>query len=116
MFTKMEIRSFINSALQTDEPPAYESKTEVRVTGEAPHKPIYWTGRRWCVSSIGIERRDGTYAIAKSRIFEEEDTHGWVRHMLESKDEDWTDLADFVEALRLARKRWPTPQIRTGYR
>ena len=45
MTGKTELSALIERSLQTDEPPAYVSNTEVRVRGEPLHKPRYWTGR-----------------------------------------------------------------------
>ena len=48
-------------------------------------KPIFWTGRQWAVTGHGIEARDGTYTIAKNRVWEESDGYGWVDHMSEKE-------------------------------
>jgi len=56
------------------------------------------------VTSYGIEARDSTYVIAKQRVWEENEGYGWVDHL---QEKEWVDLPDFVEALRLARQRWP---------
>ena len=101
---KSLIRALNERALQTAEPPAYESKTEVRVTGEALAHPVHWTGKQWAVTAHGIEARDGRYSIAGQRAWEETLGHGWIEHMSEK---DWVDLHDFAEALRIARSRWP---------
>jgi hypothetical protein len=55
------------------------------------------------VTAYGVECRDGTYAIEKNRIWENEEEYGWVMHM---SGKDWPDLEDFAEALRIARRRW----------
>jgi hypothetical protein len=68
-------------------------------------KPIFWTGRQWAVTGHGIEARDGTYTIAKNRVWEESDGYGWVDHMSEK---EWVDMADFKEALEIARQHWPS--------
>ena len=104
MVTKSELKSLAARALQTNEPPAYESKTDVLVTGEALQQPIYWKGRQWAVTSYGIEARDGKYLIKGDQVWEDNDGHGLVEHM---EEKEWVDLSDFVEALRLARARWP---------
>ena len=101
---KSLIKSLNERALQTAEPPAYESQEEVRVTGGALAVPIHWTGKQWAVTTYGIEARDGKYPIAGSRVWEETHGHGWIEHMSEK---GWVDLADFTEALRIARARWP---------
>lgn len=104
MATKSEIKSLNERPLETTEPPAYESKEVVRVTGEALAEPIYWTGRQWAVTAYGIEARDGKYFIAGNRAWEDTSGHGWIEHMAEK---EWVDMDDFTEALRLARARWP---------
>jgi hypothetical protein len=102
-FSKQELLAFKERATETQDPPAYESGYEVEVRGEALSEPIYWTGRQWAVTAAGIECRDGTYFIAKDRIWEGEADWGWVRQMAEKT---WVDVEDFVEALRLARRHW----------
>jgi hypothetical protein len=104
--TKNELKFLSERALQTSEPPAYVSSTDVAVTGEPLHKSIYWQGRQWAVTGYGIECRDGKYQIAGSRVWESNQGHGWVEHM---EEKEWVDLSDFVEALRLARGRWAKP-------
>jgi hypothetical protein len=89
-------------ARQLDAPPKYEWHDEIDVRGEELSLPIYWIGRQWCVTAFGVEARDGTYSIAADRLDEEEAQHGWVMHMAEK---EWCDLADFAEALRVARRR-----------
>ena len=104
MVTRSEIKSLAALAQQTTHLSTYESSTDVRVTGEALQEPIYWKGRQWAVTSYGIEARDGKYPIKGERVWEDNEGHGWVEHMAEK---EWVDLSDFVEALRLARARWP---------
>jgi hypothetical protein len=80
-----------------------QCRKRVRVRGERLHR-IHWQGRQWAVTGYGLEKRDGTYAIAKDRLWNSdfEDNHaGWVRHM---GLKIWIDLADFAEALRVARQ------------
>jgi hypothetical protein len=84
-------------------PPQYEAGNPIHCRGEELSLPIYWQGRQWAVTSYGIECRDGTYAIDRKRIWENEDSYGWVVHL---SGKGWTDLADFAETLRIARRRW----------
>jgi hypothetical protein len=104
MVEKSKIKSLAALAQQTIQSPTYESTTDVRVTGEALQEPIYWKGRQWAVTSYGIEARDGKYPIKGECVWEDNNDYGWVEHMAEK---EWVDLTDFVEALRLARARWP---------
>ena len=67
-------------------------------------QPVYWRGRQWAVTAYGIECRERQYWIEHRRIWEDEERHGWVRHLA---IKNWVDLADFAEALRIARMRWP---------
>ena len=106
--SKSVIKALKERALQTQEPPAYESTTEVHVTGEPLAEPVHWRGKQWAVTSHGIEARDGKYAIAGNRVWEETLGHGWIDHMSEK---DWVDIHDFAEALRIARARWPKPVV-----
>ncbi len=103
-FQRVDFDFLLTRSFKVEEPPAYTSSTEVRVRGERLHRPIYWQGRQWAVTRFGVEARDGTYVIASHRVWEEEDGYGWVDAMAEK---EWVDLPDFVEALRLARSRWP---------
>ena len=73
----------------------------VHVRGEALSEPIHWLGKQWAVTSFGLERRDGTYAIAKERLWENEGVHGWYAHMATTKD--GIDLPDFAQCLCEAR-------------
>src|SRR5260370_36187098 len=75
-------------------PPRYRAIGDVECGGEALSK-VLWLGHQWAVTSFGIEARDGTYTIAKDRLWENEDLHGWVRHMA---GKCWVDVQDFSEA------------------
>jgi hypothetical protein len=108
MATKSELKSLKARALEVSSPPEYESKVDVVVRGEKLQQPIYWQGRQWAVTSFGVEARDGTYIIKGSRVWEETSGHGWIDHM---EEKDWVDLPDFVEALRIARSRWPKEAV-----
>ena len=90
------------AARDVDVPPRYEAGNQVRCRGEPLTQPIYWQGRQWAVTPAGIECRDGTYFIARDRLWEKEQQYGWVRHMA---GKTWVDLEDFAEALRIARRR-----------
>jgi hypothetical protein len=85
-------------------PPGPQSTNPVRITGDPISTPIYWQGQQWAVTSHGVECRDGTYYIAKDRLWESDDKdHGWVYHMAAK---NWVDLEDFAEALRVARQHF----------
>jgi hypothetical protein len=89
------------AATSLDDPPLYHDTEPVRRLGEKLHR-IRWQGRQWAVTSYGIEARDGTYPIAKDRLWHNEDTRqgGWICHMAEK---NWVDIFDFAEALRIGR-------------
>lgn len=56
--------------------------------------PIIWQGRTWCVTSYGVEKRDGTYAIAAADVVDE-GARGYFRmvcHMYQKKDVDIDNL------------------------
>jgi hypothetical protein len=72
----------------------------VKCRGDRLSEPIYWTGKQWAVTAFGLERRDGTYAIAKDRLWEGEGRHGWYAQM---GGKVWCDHADFAQALCEAR-------------
>jgi hypothetical protein len=68
----------------------------------APNKPtqIWWTGAQWCVTSIGLERRDGTYPIwAEALSGLDEEGRSWLHVMANHED---ADLADFATAYWVA--------------
>jgi hypothetical protein len=90
------------AAQRLDPPPQYEAGNPVHCRGEALSPPIYWQGRQWAVTAYGLECRDGTYVIERNRLWENEERYGWVRHMA---GKTWADIADFAEALRIARRR-----------
>jgi len=73
------------------------------VRGEALQEPVFFQGRQWAVTGFGVECRDGTYPIAAKRLWEEEKTYGWVRHLAEK---EWVDLEDFIVVLGVARVRF----------
>lgn len=81
----------------------WESPPEVMVTGEALSKPVYWTGQQWAVTSYGIECRNGTYAIEKKRLWEENNGHGWHQQI---EEKEWANIHDFDEALEFARDKF----------
>jgi hypothetical protein len=71
--------------------------TPVNVRGE-PLSEIWWQGRQWAVTSHGIERRDGLYNFAASRLRENHATpnpYSWIAHMGEK---GWCDMEDFATA------------------
>ena len=75
------------AARRLDAPPRYQAYNQVVVQDEDLSQPIYCEGTAMAVTSYGIERRDGTYAIEGSRIWEirYETNYGWVDHMAGKK-------------------------------
>ncbi|MFM9857698.1 helix-turn-helix transcriptional regulator [Pseudoxanthobacter sp. M-2] len=73
----------------------------VRNRGERLSSAIIWIGRQWAVTDRGIEARDGTYFIQRSRVWEENEGYGWLDHM---REKEWVDISDFKEALMAARR------------
>jgi hypothetical protein len=90
-----------HAATNLSAPPRYHASNAVPCRGDKLSR-IIWRGEQWAVTSYGIEARDGTYAITKHRLWENEDRHGWIEHMA---GKGWVDLQDFAEALRLARHK-----------
>lgn len=74
--------------------PVVMDATPVECRGEALD-PIWWRGRQWAVTEHGLESLDGLYAIAKQRLREGIEGHGWVQHMAEK---GWVDRDDFATA------------------
>ena len=95
------VKALVDYARQLDAPPKYHCRDRIKSRGDALVKPISWTGRQWAVTAYGIQCRDGRYSIARERLWESEQEHGWVAHMSEK---NWIDLRDFAEALRVARR------------
>ena len=66
------------------------------------HRDIYWLGRQWAVTGLGIQavdkKLDGQFDIGVSRIWEDD-----LAAPMESLD--WFDAADFANVVAAARKR-----------
>ena len=94
----------VEQVRRLDDPPAAQADNQVDIhfTGAPLAEPIYWQGRQWAVTAYGVECRDGTYAIEDFHLLNDESLDEWIRHMAPKW---WVDFADFVEAVRLARKR-----------
>jgi hypothetical protein len=107
----------IEEARNLTPPPRPQARTNVRVRGERLSKPILWQGRQWAVTGYGVEARDGCYAVPRRNLWDNDFRHGWIMHMAEK---NWVDLADFTEALRVARRHYaprrPTPTTSGGAR
>jgi hypothetical protein len=92
-------------------PPGVQTYNRIRIRGGRLTKPIYWQGRQWAVTGYGVEARDGCYAVPRLNLWDDEFRHCWLRHMAQK---NWVDLADFAEALRIARRhhapRCPAPR------
>lgn len=77
---------------------------EVRCRGDALG-PEVWRGTQWSVTTHGVEARDGSYFICRSRMFEGVNhNHPWEAHMAEK---GWVDEADFAAAIRIGRLLFP---------
>jgi len=71
----------------------------------ASKKMIYWLGRQWMVTGLGIETVKGNHRIPVSEIRAlDEQGRGWLERMHEQA---WVQIEDFSEALSVARARWP---------
>jgi|SRR5579872_1033177 len=76
----------------------------------ALHRDIFWVGRQWAVTGIGLQAIDqrlkGAFDIEKSRLWDEElrqDMHAYP----------WLNVEDFEKALAVARARFPEPSRAT---
>jgi hypothetical protein len=72
----------------------------------ALHRDIYWVGRQWAVTGLGMQAIDqklqGKFDIAVSRLWEDD--------LPESlRTEKWFNPEDFSKGLVLARSRYPLP-------
>ena len=66
----------------------------------------WWRGAQWSVTEHGIERRDGTYFIAKDRLLEDLPGFSWPEHMA---GKIWVDIDEFTTA-------WLVALVLHGYR
>jgi hypothetical protein len=72
----------------------------------ALHRDIYWVGRQWAVTGLGMQAIDqklqGKFDIDISRLWEDD--------LPESlRAEKWFNPEDFSKGLALARSRYPQP-------
>ena len=72
----------------------------------ALHRDIYWVGRQWAVTGLGMQAIDpklqGKFDIAVSRLWEDD-----LPEILRA--EKWFNPEDFSKGLVLARSRYPQP-------
>ncbi len=72
----------------------------------ALHRDIYWVGRQWAVTGLGMQAIDpklqGKFDIAVSRLWEDD-----LPEILSA--EKWFNPEDFGKGLVLARTRYPQP-------
>jgi hypothetical protein len=72
----------------------------------ALHRNIYWVGRQWAVTGVGVQAVDqrlkGAFDIEPSRLWEE----GIFERM---RAHAWLNVEDFHKALSVARERFPEP-------
>ena len=78
------------------------AKNEVRCAGDPLGREIF-RGAQWAVTTDGIECRDGTYFICRSRLYEE-NGRGWVEHIA---GKAWANAADFRVCFRIACEVFP---------
>jgi hypothetical protein len=86
-----------------------QNKIRQKLMGEDLDE-IWWQGRQWAVTSYGIERRDGIYAIEASTLWQR--TPIWPDHM------SWkatVDLDDFCTAFLVGLSLHPRPADAAGF-
>jgi len=70
----------------------------------ALHRDIYWVGRQWAVTGLGIQAVDqrlkGAFDVEVSRLWED----GLVER---TRQLAWLNQDDFGKALEIARSRFP---------
>jgi hypothetical protein len=69
----------------------------VRVRGEKLHD-VWHQGCQWAVTAYGLECRDGTYAIERTRLLENK-SHSWIAHVGEK---EWVHVDDFASVFFVA--------------
>jgi hypothetical protein len=69
-------------------------------------RDIYWVGRQWAVTGLGIQlvdqRLKGAFDIEASRVWDEDISERMRAHA-------WLKVDDFDKALSVARERFPEP-------
>jgi hypothetical protein len=72
----------------------------------ALHRDIYWIGRQWAVTGLGVQAIDqrlkGAFDIEIARVWDDDILERMCAHA-------WLNAADFDKALTTARKRFPEP-------
>jgi hypothetical protein len=72
----------------------------------ALHRDIYWVGRQWAVTGIGVQAVDqrlkGAFDIEVARLWQD-DLPQRMRGLA------WLNIDDFNKALEVARARFPAP-------
>lgn len=72
----------------------------------ALHRDIYWVGRQWAVTGIGVQAVDqrlkGAFDIEVGRLWQD-DLPQRMRGLA------WLNIDDFNKALEVARARFPAP-------
>ena len=76
----------------------YFVTTEVEIIGQPPRQLI-WVGREWCVSTRGVERRDGTFTVDRKHIW---NARYGVKAM--AAKAAGIDLEDYRIALKIGRR------------
>lgn len=70
------------------------------------HRDIYWVGRQWAVTGLGMQaidqRLNGAFDIEASLVWDDNVS----RRM---RAQAWVNAEDFDKALAIARKRFPEP-------
>ena len=85
-----------------------QSFNEVPLKGQSLH-PVLWQGKQWAITSYGLERRNGCYAISLDDLYRRP-LWQWARH-LESKA--WVDPEDLADALEALELLYVPPGVRT---
>jgi hypothetical protein len=72
----------------------------------ALHRDIYWVGKQWAVTGLGVQAVDqrlkGAFDVEAARLWED-DVPQRMRGLA------WINIDDFNKALDLARTRFPAP-------
>jgi len=72
----------------------------------ALHRDIFWVGRQWAVTGIGVQAVDqrlkGAFDVEAARLWED-DLPQRMRMLA------WINIDDFNKALEVARARFPAP-------
>jgi hypothetical protein len=77
------------------------NEVELRGCGELPDD-IWWQGSTWAVTAYGLERRDGTFPLARDQLLQDFNTNHSLLLCVARKRRSWSDPDEFTTAWMIA--------------